>query len=485
MRDLAESASAHDDPFVAFRAHRDGKLPCPDALVEALAAAALSPDPARAEAGTRALFAEVIEPLCDAFTPDGADAYRRLFARLITIARNRPECRALDEALRAGGIGNEAELLRRRPRGAPLGAAERARVRRVILLSRLTLGADVAICLPALRRLARLFPSATIHLIGGEGARVLARSVPRAVHAPIAYRRTGCLADRLNAWLAVRDAARRASAGLAESELLLVDPDSRLTQLGLLPPVVPERYVHFPSRSYGADGNAPLGELVCRWLDEALGTSGDADDGPLALPPDDAAWTRALRAGLGPRPIAAVSFGVGGNDRKRVGPAFEAQLLEWLARRGFRVLLARGAGAEEIARSERLAEALRERRIPVLHLPPGRTLEGLAASSAPIVTWEADVAAFFAAIAAADVYAGYDSAGQHIAAALGVPTLSVFVECSGAKHAARWRPCGAAPVRVVRTAVPADETRVLLRSCIELLGLADERGLTDSRAPAA
>lgn len=457
----------------------------PAAMVDALVAAALAPEPERAAAGTRVLFDRVIEPLCDRFTPHGAAVYRKVFARVVTLARRTPECRRFDAALHAAGLSTEEQLLCPVATPRPLDPAARAAVESVVLLSRLTLGADVAICVPALRQLAALFPKATLHFVGGEGAAVLARCFARTRHAPIAYRRTATLGERLRAWSAVREAVLAAIAGLRAEQYVLVDPDSRLTQLGLLPPVPPSRYYHFPSRSYAADDDAPLGTLVGRWLGETFGAAAGAE-GDLVLPAADAEWGCALRSALDRGcAVAAVSFGVGGNEQKRAGFAFEAQLLEWLVRRGYRVLLARGTGADEVERSRRLTAAAAERGIAALHLPPGRALDGLRASAAPIVTWEADVAAFFAAVSAADLYVGYDSAGQHIAAALGVPTLSVFVECAGPKHAARWRPCGPAPVQVVRSGVPPDQTRLLLRGCQAVRLLALERPLSGSRAPAA
>jgi ADP-heptose:LPS heptosyltransferase len=124
----------------------------------------------------------------------------------------------------------------------------------------------------------------------------------------------------------------------------------------------------------------------------------------------------------------------------------------------------------------------------VLHLPTGRALAGLAGSPAPIVTWEADVAAFCAAISSADLYIGYDSAGQHVAAALGVPPVSVFLAAAGERHAERWRPHGERPVHVVRSAVPADAAALLDRVRAEVEALAREPrygALIDSPAPAA
>ncbi|EKE43841.1 hypothetical protein OCGS_2175 [Oceaniovalibus guishaninsula JLT2003] len=91
----------------------------------------------------------------------------------------------------------------------------------------------------------------------------------------------------------------------------------------------------------------------------------------------------------------------------------------------------------------------------ISHLPKGRTLTGQ--DSADIVTWQADPGAFMAIIAASDLHLGYDSAGQHIAAALGVPTFCAFVMAGGARHADRWTPAGPGPVGVLRLAVGSSE----------------------------
>jgi ADP-heptose:LPS heptosyltransferase len=51
-------------------------------------------------------------------------------------------------------------------------------------------------------------------------------------------------------------------------------------------------------------------------------------------------------------------------------------------------------------------------------------------------------------IAASDRYIGYDSAGQHIAAAIRVPTLTIFVNSNSATFAERWRPYGPGIIEV-------------------------------------
>lgn len=72
---------------------------------------------------------------------------------------------------------------------------------------------------------------------------------------------------------------------------------------------------------------------------------------------------------------------------------------------------------------------------------------------ADIVTWDGSIGAFAGLIAASDQYIGYDSAGQHIAAALGVKTLTVFVSSNNATFTERWRPFGKGKVEVVNVEV--------------------------------
>ena len=56
--------------------------------------------------------------------------------------------------------------------------------------------------------------------------------------------------------------------------------------------------------------------------------------------------------------------------------------------------------------------------------------------------WEGSFAGFAAIIAGSRLYAGYDSAGQHIAAASGVPLVSVFTGFPVPRMFDRWRPVG-------------------------------------------
>ncbi len=130
-------------------------------------------------------------------------------------------------------------------------------------------------------------------------------------------------------------------------------------------------------------------------------------------------------SGLSPSGIA-ISLGVGENPAKRIADPFEAELLALLAQTGEPLSIDQGAGGEEAERVERACD----RR----------------GSGAEVERWSGSFAGFASIIAGSRLYVGYDSAGQHVAAACGVPLISVFAGFSCARMFARWRPAG----RVIR-----------------------------------
>jgi ADP-heptose:LPS heptosyltransferase len=341
-----------------------------------------------------ALFRVVAEGLADRFEPALCDTYAALFAEAIAPG----EGSALVERYRRVRI----------PRlitGAP---------RTVFVLSRVTLGADVAVTSVILDAAKRRFPDAAIYLAGPRKNWELFAADPRISHLPVNYRR-GTLRERLAAVPELR-------AALAVPDSIVIDPDSRLTQLGLLPVCPDESYYFFESRAYGGDGDDSLPVLAARWAQETVGI------------PDARPFIAVAQVSGPPRPGIAISLGVGGNPAKRIADPFEADLLALLARSGLPLTIDQGAGGEEAARVDR----------------------AVAASGAHVERWRGSFAGFASAVAGSRLYVGYDSAGQHVAAACGVPLISVFAGFSCARMLARWRPAGC----VIRVEDP-DPARVL------------------------
>lgn len=325
-------------------------------------------DRAIAEDDGRALMSIVVEYLGDQFKPRLCDVYARLFSDVI--AQVCPE------------------LIPRTRRAAsnsyPWPVAER-----VYVLSRITLGADVAVTSVLLDKAKRRYPSAEIVFAGPRKNYELFEADPRIAHREIAYARGGSLRDRL-----------QASAALWFEDGLVLDPDSRLTQLGLIRVCPDDRYRFFESRSFGGNANERLPDLAARWAD-------DPEARPYVAPrPAD---------GL-PFDIT-VSLGVGENPAKRLDDDFERELLRLLAATGATVLVDKGGSAAERERVERA-------------LPPStRTHDGA-------------FAPFAAKIARSMLFVGYDSAAGHVASACGVPLISIAKGFVSERMAARWRPLG-------------------------------------------
>ncbi|HWB99779.1 MAG TPA: glycosyltransferase family 9 protein, partial [Bryobacteraceae bacterium] len=251
------------------------------------------------------------------------------------------------------------------------------------------------------------FPDAEIWLVGGSKNWELFAADPRVRHLLMPYRR-GSLLDRLGLWPALREA-------LSQPDSVVLDPDSRLTQLGLLPVCPEESYYFFESRGYGGVGDDALPDLARRWAEATLGIAGAR---PYVAP--------ARHEGT---PVqVTVSLGVGENPAKRIGDPFEEELLRALAGKNLSICIDRGAGGEEAERVDR----------------------AIARSGATVETWEGSFAGFAGRIMRSSLYVGYDSAGQHVAAACGVPLISIFAGFPCPRMFSRWRPTGAGPMEVVR-----------------------------------
>jgi len=397
---------------------RDGTWPA-RVLDDLIERALDEDDPFVARAATRALFGIVIERLGDLFEPALCDVYARLFAHVISKAL--PDYNADEMLLRYSRV----RQVRRFPGGEVL---------RVFVLSRVTLGADVAVTSVALAAAKERFPDAEICLVGPEKNAELFTADKRIVPIAVPYGRSSLLRERLHA-------AAELLLAVDEQSSIVIDPDSRLTQLGLLPVGEDDtRYYFFESRAYGADLERSLSRLAANWLGEVFDVTGAK---PYVAPL--------------PQPRLAeitVSWGVGDNLQKRVGGEFEYDVLSELLRKGRDVLLDRGAGGEEAERVDGLVERLGKPKNLHVH--------------------EGNYGSFASHIVQSQLYVGYDSAGQHVAAAAGVPLVSIFKGYACERMLSRWAP-ESADAHVV--AVAEHEQSSVVARTLEAIG-AEEAGST-------
>ena len=342
-------------------------------------------------AAARAWFTEIVEPLADSFDPVNVDRYVQLFSAVLEYV---DPCRSAREM-------TERYARIRQPR-----LFTGPDPREVFVLSRVTLGADIAITSVMLDAAKRRFPHARVWFVGSAKVHELFAADPRIGQAGVPYDRVGSVRDRISASQSLSKLLDRPGA-------TVIDPDSRLTQLGLVPVCAESQYYFFESR--GLPDSGTLSELAACWAERTFGI----DDARAFIAPPPVETARAADI--------AVSLGVGENPSKRVADPFERKLMEALSATGRSVLVDKGAGGEE---AERVVRA-------TAGLPNIRLFHGSFAS-------------FAARIATSRGYVGYDSSGQHAAAACGVPLVAIFAGYPNERFLERWRPSGPATVTVLR-----------------------------------
>ncbi len=384
-------------------AHCLASRPWPQQLLESLIA----------QGGDRALFRVVVEKLADLFEPGLCRVYADLFSQVI--ARRIP-------GLHADHLAARYERVRR----PQVFDRDPGSIHDIFVLSRVTLGADIAVTSTILDAVKQRFPRARIWFVGPMKSWELFAADRRLQHLAIAYGRGGSINDRLSIWPQLREA-------VSKPRSIVIDPDSRLTQLGLLPICPEEDYYLFESRAYGAQSDESLPALARHWVAEIFGV-------PNARP--------YLATGLDAAQFAStVSFGVGENPSKRVPDPLEEEVLRRLPRP---ILIDKGAGGEEAVRVERAAAKV---------------------GGEGIVMWDGSFAGFAAHVQRSRLYVGYDSAGGHAAAACGIPLISIFAGAASERMFQRWRPTGAGKIEIVRpgqmdTAELLATFEACLRACL-------------------
>jgi hypothetical protein len=343
------------------------------------------------QGGDGALFRVVVERLADLFEPRLCRVYAELFSEVI----------AKRTGLHAEHLCARYERIRK-PR---VFDRDPLSIENVFVLSRVTLGADVAITSVILDAAKQRFPNAAIWFAGPKKSWELFAADPRLKHLPIAYGRGGTIDERLSVWPQLREATCLLNS-------IVIDPDSRLTQLGLLPICREEDYYFFESRSYEAESGDPLTVLATRWVENTFGVS--------HVHPYISTQFSGVEF------ATTVSIGVGENPAKRVPDPFEEELLRRLPRP---ILIDKGAGGEEAERVERAVSN---------------------AGSNGITMWDGSFAGFAAHIQRSKLYVGYDSAGGHVAATCGVPMIGVFAGEVCERMFQRWRPSGRGRIDVLR-----------------------------------
>ena len=426
--------------------HGSEQHPADLAIIDQLCAWSFSPVPLVAKAANSAIFGGIIETLCDDFSARGVEIGNLVLTRILQFIRATPEGAELNRLLNDFGFSDAAALLERHQRirrPTPLTDRQKGAVKRIIILSRVTAGADIAITNVIIHRLRQRFSEAELVLIGPAHLPEIFAFVPNCRHRNFIYKNDGSLFDKMTSWPRLLAITQEEQHGLQADEVLLIDPDTRLTQLGLLPLAADDCTCYFPSRSIQPEeiGRQNLSCLANQWLNHLLGET--LIWSPNLVFQKKGEGYHAFCRGLhdqGCRLVVTINFGVGNDPRKKVHGSFEADLIQaLLSMPETIVILDTGRGQEGQWIADHLAR-IRQQGLATACLTDAEISPGRIAFSHGLVVFKGPLGGLGKMIDAADCFIGYDSCGQHLAAATRTPSVIVFAGAPSARFIKRWSP---------------------------------------------
>lgn len=412
-----------------------------------------STDPQLNNPGVQALFGIIIERLCDDFETLQTETYNRVMTQVISYCRTIPDGNKLNDQLNKFGLYSDKDLLQRINRIRRNGnrLADKKNIKKILILSRVTIGADVAITSIIIQRLNEMYPAAEIILIGNSKLGEVYGDNAWIRISEISYSRKGGLMSRLVSWQRMLEIIENESLNLQPDQIVLIDPDSRISQLGVLPLVPEINYYFFDSRSDTSfNQKMSMVELTNSWINDI--TDSKEFRYPKVWIPDEYLRTAGqlfnnLRD-QGIEKIIVANFGVGGNTRKSVGRNFEKKLLTTLLQNPNTViLLDKGFGDQERSYINSLIEEIDQEGYPTMHMKFASRPKELI--NRGIIGIESGIGEIAALIALADEFIGYDSACQHISAALGTPCLTIFAGSNNIRFIRRWSAHGRSRCSIV------------------------------------
>ena len=444
--------------------------------INSLCRLAFDSNPLLAQNASSAMFNGIIEPLCDDFSKAGVKICNEVLVHILDFVRHSPGGDHLDHLLTRCGFLSGYDILCRYAKirqAVPIPQNRKKMVNKLLIISRVTAGADIAITSVMVHRLAKSFPQAEIVLLGPTHLETMFPELDNCRVIPFIYKNDSCLLDKMTSWPPLFEKVQEEQKGCRPGETMLFDPDTRMTQLGLLPLLADDSTCYFPSRAWtprpGNLGN--LSNLTNQWLNTILGEN--QEETPYLILHNEGHGYNAFCQKLKNRGcnfLIVLNFGVGNDSKKKISGPFEEKLLLKLAREPQTMLiLDRGRGSIENARVDHLLSLanrqgintglLHEEQIPLAEI---KFTNGLLAFTGSLDS-------LGKMICAADCFIGYDSCGQHLAAATGTPAAIIFAGAPSARFIERWSPVAADIITIIvdRQQTTSDEGQDRLVSQIK------------------
>jgi len=432
---------------------------------------AIHEDESLAKSGIEATFRSIVEPLNDSFDANDRDVYYDVFSYVIHLIRELPEADHIDRTLKTFGLFTQQDLLDRVKSliaHNKTNSPQKQNIKKVFVLSRVTIGADVAITSIIIEKSKKIFPNANIFFLANKKNYELFGNDENIKILPLDYKRRGGLITRLESWLETLKHIEDETKDMESSEYVIIDSNSRITQLGLLPLVADDiGYYLFEPLAHADEEKRKLGEDVNEWLTKVFAdVNVDVDDITYPTLNIPAEYNKAAKEFYhkladNNKFIATVNFGVGGNDDKRISDEFEFEVVLHLIENGATVIFDEGFGEDEIERADSIINQLKECGKTIIKV--NDNLSFATTSNPDLIAFKGGIGQFAALISQSQIYLGYDSMGQHVAAALEIPELVIFNGYPTEKFSRKWHPYGKGKMDIIH-AEGISEKEVLERT---------------------
>lgn len=438
--------------------------------IELLCEIAINDDDKISDFASKALFGIIIESLCDDFEDMQTETYNLVMTNIISYLRNNEKGQILDKMLKAFDIHSSFDLLDRIETVRFKNNKTRVypSFKKIFILSRITIGADIAITSVIIQRMMKLFPNAEIVIAGTDKLKSIFGGNKKIKIREIKYSRRGNIFDKFGSWLQLIKIIEEEKHNYSSDDFLIIDPDSRLSQLGLLPLSKLNNYYYFNSREYvPLKGNISMPVITNKWIDKVFGIN-DFSYPNVWLKDDDIKNVENFIKPLknSNLKLIAINFGVGGNYRKKVPDYFEEKLLlKILQTPNTLIILDKGFGDEELTNSNNLILKISEQGFFTNHASLKKPIKDNISSG--IIGIECSIGEMGAIITLCDKFIGYDSACQHLSSAIGTKTLTIFAGSNNSRFVRRWTAFGKGKCELIHVDTLTDSNNLNIDEIVE------------------
>ncbi|MBU0681501.1 MAG: hypothetical protein KKD73_08770 [Proteobacteria bacterium] len=411
-------------------------------LIPLLSQMAMGPNLDLAQDASASLYGKIILPLCDDFTSHGVAVANRVLISMILDFCDTPHGKEARQILHDFQLTDHESFLARYQKlltPNPISQEQRRAVKKVFILSRVSLGADIAITSIIIARVKKALSHAKIYLVGPNHLHHLFHNNDLH-HLEIPFNREGSLLQKMAAWPRLYRLIAKECNTLAAQEILLFDPDTRLSQLGLVPLTSTSSTHYLCSRQDQAE-NMSQAAITNNWLDQIFP---DIPASPpyFSINPALLAQCRLFSDHFKKTTFKIIiNFGVAHDYNKRLADPFEEELLVALLQQNDTlIILDSGKGENEENMAKRLMAEMAKRSYNTAEFSERQLTETDIWFQHGLVRFSGKIDALAGLIKSCNLYIGYDSCGQHVATATETPSIICFTGAANKRFLGRWQP---------------------------------------------